>query len=179
MPLAISYIIVLHIGIVLPIVLTILANIYLIVSVRKLKHTSIENSTRENLASLQKLTNRLVVWAIFCNVPYIVWYHLGLDLFMRTGKGWVGVQGVCSSKSLISQWTLCNIPIGCFILNEVFSNHMHKYFICIFTDSLYRHCSCSCSAQFLCQPLGLCNYYSGYQKCLSTSIQVPRENFEL
>ena len=97
MGLAISFILVLYIGVIIPLALTIIANISLIVTVRKIKHSSKTlPATKKNMQSFEKLTNGLVLWSIICNVPYIIWYHVGLYMFMTEGKGWDGLDGVFS-----------------------------------------------------------------------------------
>lgn len=94
-PMVNCYKIVLHVGLTLPIVLTILANICLGLFMRKMKHSS-ENSLgkRINFAAMQKLSNGLAIWLIICNVSYIAWQHWSMDLYTRTGKLYTGVDGV-------------------------------------------------------------------------------------
>ena len=96
MPVNVSYLIVLHVGITLPLILTIIANVILSFSVNKLKRTTLVLEKKKNWARLQKLTNGLVIWLIICNVPYIAWYHWSLNLYMTKGIGWEGMEGVIS-----------------------------------------------------------------------------------
>ena len=95
-PVVICYLIVLHVGITLPLILTIIANVILSFSVNKLKRTTFVLEKKKNWGRLQKLTNGLVIWLIICNVPYIAWYHWSLNLYMTKGIGWEGMEGVNS-----------------------------------------------------------------------------------
>ena len=95
MPLTICFITVLHVGISVPLFLTIACNIVLIFSVREMKRKSETKAKKKNWQRLEKLTNGVVISLVVCNVPYIAWYHWSLALYMSTGgKGWIGVEGV-------------------------------------------------------------------------------------
>ena len=85
---------VLHAGITVPLALTIVTNILLIISVRKMKHESESTAKKRNWQRLERLTNGVVLSLIICNVPYIAWYHWSLNLYMKTGRGWDGISGV-------------------------------------------------------------------------------------
>ena len=85
---------VLHAGITVPLALTIVTNILLIISVRKMKRESESTAKKRNWQRLERLTNGVVLSLIICNVPYIAWYHWSLNLYMKTGKGWDGIEGV-------------------------------------------------------------------------------------
>ena len=105
-----SYLAVLHIGVTLPLIITILSNLYLSISLKKMerkkRRVRTESFLREtsdtpprneksNSASYQKLTNRLVIWLFICKVPYIAWYHWSLNHYMENdGVSWHGVEGV-------------------------------------------------------------------------------------
>ena len=97
-PLNICFIIVLHVGITLPLILTVIANISLSFSVNQLKRKSVMPSKKQNWGRLERLTNGLVVWLIICNAPYIAWYHWSLYLYMTKGVGWEGMGGVNAYK---------------------------------------------------------------------------------
>ena len=93
------YFTVLHVGITIPLLLTIIANIYLSC---KLKNMSTPNrdskrSSKEmkNSRTFQKFLNGLVIWLVICNAPYIAWYIWSLTLYANNGgKAWAGVEGV-------------------------------------------------------------------------------------
>ena len=85
---------VLHAGITVPLALTIVTNILLIISVRKMKRESESTAKKRNWQRLERLTNGVVLSLIICNVPYIAWYHWSLNLYMKTGRGWDGISGV-------------------------------------------------------------------------------------
>ena len=89
------FITVLHVGITLPLALTIVLNILLIISVRKMKQKCETKAKKKNWEKLEKLTDGVVISLIVCNVPYIAWYHWSLALYIKTGMGWDGVGGVC------------------------------------------------------------------------------------
>ena len=89
------FITVLHVGITLPLALTIFINILLIISVRKMKQKCETKAKKKNWEKLEKLTDGVVISLIVCNVPYIAWYHWSLALYIKTGMGWDGVGGVC------------------------------------------------------------------------------------
>ena len=93
-PITICWLTVLHVGITVPLALTIITNILLIISVRKMKHECDSKAKKKNWARLEKLTDGVVISLIICNVPYIAWYHWSLALYMDTGKGWDGAAGV-------------------------------------------------------------------------------------
>ena len=96
LPMMVCYIIVLHVGITVPLAMTIISKLYLIFYLREIKDNSNPclKKVTENGTSLPRLINGLVVWLIVCNVPYIVWYHWSLDLYIRTGKFLYSVEGV-------------------------------------------------------------------------------------
>ena len=95
MPLMICFITVLHVGISVPLSLTIVCNIALIFSVREMKRKSETKAKKKNWERLEKLTDGVVISLVVCNVPYIAWYHWSLALYMSSGgKGWIGVEGV-------------------------------------------------------------------------------------
>ena len=89
--------IVLHAGITVPLALTIVTNILLIISVRKMKSESESTAKKKNWQRLERLTDGVVLCLIICNIPYIAWYHWSLNLYMKTGKGWDGIGGVSDS----------------------------------------------------------------------------------
>ena len=94
MPHMICYIIVLHLGITFPLILTVVAKAKLSFSVNKMKRSSLNTNKVKNWGRLERLTNGLVVWLIICNVPYIAWYHWSLNLYMTKGIGWDSLTGV-------------------------------------------------------------------------------------
>ena len=49
---------------------------------------------KKNWVRLEKLTDGIVISLVVCNAPYIAWYHWSLALYMKTGMGWDGVEGV-------------------------------------------------------------------------------------
>ena len=57
-----------HLGVTLPVVGSIVVNIYLSIYLKK------KDKTPE-IRKFQKLINGLVIWMIICNVPYIAWTH--------------------------------------------------------------------------------------------------------
>ena len=101
MPITICWLTVLHVGITVPLALTIITNILLIISVRKMKQKCDTKAKKKNWARLERLTDGVVISLIICNVPYIAWYHWSLALYMKTGMGWDGVEGVGFLVSLI------------------------------------------------------------------------------
>ena len=105
-----SYLIVLHVGVTVPLTITILYKVYLSIILKKIDQTK-QKTNRESFmrdetstltrkernynASYQKLTNRLVIWLFICKVPYIAWYHWSLNLYINNkGISWNGVEGV-------------------------------------------------------------------------------------
>ena len=101
-----SYLAVLHVGVTVPLTITILYKVYLSFILKKIDQTkkkrkqeSIlrDRSSSVNNASYQRLTNGLVIWLFICKVPYIAWYHWSLNLYMKNkGMSWNGVEGVNS-----------------------------------------------------------------------------------
>ena len=57
-----------HLGVTLPVIGSIVVNIYLSIYLKK------KDKTPE-IRKFQKLINGLVIWMIICNVPYIAWTH--------------------------------------------------------------------------------------------------------
>ena len=74
-----------HLGVTLPVVGSILINIYLIIFLK-------QKDKAPEISEFKKLINGLVVWMIVCNGPFIAWLHYTLQ-FERS-ISWTGTGGV-------------------------------------------------------------------------------------
>ena len=85
-----------HIGVTVPIVLSVLVNIYLSFHLKMSKPPSnnLARNDQNNKASFQKLTNGLVIWLIVCNAPFVAWVHYSLYSYRVNRTPWIGIEGV-------------------------------------------------------------------------------------
>ena len=102
--LALTYTVVLHLGVTIPLILSILCNLFLGLYLAKNSiasggFTSQEEKKRK---SFQKLINGLVIWLIVCNVPYISWVHYSISTMVAHNIPWLGNEGVINSKEALS-----------------------------------------------------------------------------
>ena len=95
------YFTVLHLGITLPLTLTIIANICLSCTLKNMSSPNRDSDPKrssnatKNSRTFQKFLNGLVIWLVVCNLPYIAWYHWSLNLYMvKNGKAWARIEGV-------------------------------------------------------------------------------------
>ena len=83
----ISYITVANLGLLLPLVLTIIAYIIKIIFLNNKKQNKETRKDVKNNEKFRKLINGLVVWLIVCNAPYIYWLHWALFIYMDKTRG--------------------------------------------------------------------------------------------
>ena len=100
-----SYLIQIHIGLTLPLSLTIIAKI--LTSMKLKKNKNVRQSTigkdSKNNDNFRKLTNGLVVWLIVCNAPYIAWYHWVQGQYIEHGRMWSDIPGVIERREYLYQ----------------------------------------------------------------------------
>ena len=91
-----TYIMVLHLGVTLPLLLAILCNLFLSVYLTKnvISTSAFTKQEDRKRKAFQKLINGLVIWLIVCNVPYIAWVHYSLNSMIVHQIPWVGIEGV-------------------------------------------------------------------------------------
>ena len=106
----VPYLIVHHLGLTTPLVLSVIANIYLSVNLSNIKGPSNNFSNEEDKrgASLQKLINGYVFWLLICNCPYIAMTHYSVHWFNNTDPptAWKGIEGVTKHCSEIKRYCI-------------------------------------------------------------------------
>ena len=92
----------LHLGFTLPIVFSISVYMYLSIHLKNIKAPSNNWAKNEqnNKASLMKLINRLVIWMLVCNVPFIAWvyYNVNKGSGNWTKSEFMEISEVCPEK---------------------------------------------------------------------------------
>ena len=91
-----TYTMVLHLGVTLPLLLAIFCNLFLSLYLTKsvITASSFSKQEEKRRKAFQKLINGLVIWLIVCNVPYIIWVHYSLNCMIVDHIPWVGIEGV-------------------------------------------------------------------------------------
>ena len=94
----IGYIVVLHLGLTTPVLLSMLGNIFLTVYLAK-RDTPYDNVSKQEKkrgSSFQKLINGYVIWLIICNCPFIAMFHYAIHSVNTTQppRAYKGIEGV-------------------------------------------------------------------------------------
>ena len=94
----VGYIITLHLGLTLPVVLSVLGNIFMSVYLtrRTSPYDNCSSKERKRSASFQKLINGYVIWLIICICPYIAMFHYAVHSVNTTQppRAYRGIEGV-------------------------------------------------------------------------------------
>ena len=86
----------LHTGVTLPILFSILINVYLRIYLNQSKTPAInfKRNKQNNKSSFRKLIKGLVIWLVICNTPFIVWRHYHMHCPHVRKTPWIGSCGV-------------------------------------------------------------------------------------